>query len=300
MRRGAVGGVILFGLLTFWQPLTGRAVEPDAGRADFLGSFRWTDPDRRFGGLSGIELAADGAHFTVIGDRGIVFRGRLLREGTQTVGVERGPIEPLRNIAGAPLDGDWADAEGLAVTPGGRILVSFERRHRVLSYDAVGGRAMGLPRHPAFAGLGHNNGLEALAMDVAGVLWALPEAPQDGVFPLFRFEGEGWTRPHALPARGPYLAVGADFGPDGRFYLLERDFAGIARGVSSRVRAFDFGPDGPEGEEVILVTPYGDFDNLEGISVWRDGAGAIRLTLVSDDNFNPLQRTEIVEYRLRD
>jgi len=41
-------------------------------------------------------------------------------------------------------------------------------------------------------------------------------------------------------------------------------------------------------------------DNLEGVSVWRDADGALRATLVSDDNFRFLQQTEIVEYLLPD
>lgn len=40
------------------------------------------------------------------------------------------------------------------------------------------------------------------------------------------------------------------------------------------------------------------FDNLEGLAVWRDDTGAIRLTMVSDDNFNPLQTTQLVEFRV--
>jgi hypothetical protein len=35
---------------------------------------------------------------------------------------------------------------------------------------------------------------------------------------------------------------------------------------------------------------------MEGISVWRDGEGAIRVTLLSDDNFFPLQRTMFAEF----
>ena len=30
--------------------------------------------------------------------------------------------------------------------------------------------------------------------------------------------------------------------------------------------------------------------------MWRDEAGAIRLTMISDDNFNFFQRTQLVEY----
>ena len=37
---------------------------------------------------------------------------------------------------------------------------------------------------------------------------------------------------------------------------------------------------------------------MEGISVWRDDAGRTRVTLISDDNFFPLQQTMIAEYLL--
>ena len=37
---------------------------------------------------------------------------------------------------------------------------------------------------------------------------------------------------------------------------------------------------------------------MEGISVWRDPHGRIRVTLISDDNFFPLQRTMFAEYLL--
>ncbi len=78
---------------------------------------------------------------------------------------------------------------------------------------------------------------------------------------------------------GPFLIVGADIGPDGRLYMLERDFAGI--GFRSRIRRFDL--DGGN-EETMLETGLRTHDNLEGISVWQDAQG-LRLTLISDDNF---------------
>ncbi|MDA1155104.1 MAG: esterase-like activity of phytase family protein, partial [Proteobacteria bacterium] len=52
-------------------------------------------------------------------------------------------------------------------------------------------------------------------------------------------------------------------------------------------------------EEVLLETRLRTHDNLEGISVWQDEQG-LRMTLISDDNYRALQRTEIVEYRLTD
>jgi len=51
--------------------------------------------------------------------------------------------------------------------------------------------------------------------------------------------------------------------------------------------------------EVLLETTPLQYDNLEGIAVWQDAQG-IRLTMISDDNFLFVQRTEVVEYRVRD
>jgi hypothetical protein len=50
----------------------------------------------------------------------------------------------------------------------------------------------------------------------------------------------------------------------------------------------------------LLRTPFGELDNMEGISVWRDADGRIRVTLVSDDNFFPLQQTIFAEFLLAD
>ena len=48
----------------------------------------------------------------------------------------------------------------------------------------------------------------------------------------------------------------------------------------------------------LLETRLGELDNMEGISVWRDADGRIRVTLISDDNFFPLQQTMFAEYLL--
>jgi len=265
-----------------------------------VGHFVWRTPEPGIGGLSGLKLAPDGSDFIAIGDRGIMVTGRLEREEGRIGAVTVTAVAPLRGTAGQPLTGHAADAEGLERAPDGTLFVSFERDHRVVSYAAPGASARPLPRHPGFARLASNNGLEALAMDASGVLWAIAESSGDWTqpFPVFRFADGNWTQPFGLPRRGPYLAVGAEFGPDGRLYLLERDFAGVLRGVSSRVRAFSLGAEGPLAEEEILVTPHGQFDNLEAIALWQEPGGALRITLLSDDNFNALQRTEFVEFRI--
>lgn len=143
-----------------------------------------------------------------------------------------------------------------------------------------------------------NGSLEALAIDASGRLFTIPEnAPQeDQPFPVYRFDGD-WTQPFGIPQKGDFLPVGADFGPDGRLYVLERNFLGLG-GFASRVRAFEVTEDSLGEGETVLRTEAGAHDNLEGLAVWQDSKGRIRLTMVSDDNFKFYLRQEIVEYVL--
>mgnify|MGYP002634128825 CR=1 FL=1 len=106
-----------------------------------------------------------------------------------------------------------------------------------------------------------------------------------------------WDQPFSIPRRGPFLVVGADIGPDGKFYLLERHLSGIF-GFQTRIRRFALTGEALSDENVLLETPTGKHDNLEGIAVWRDAAGDIRITMISDDNFRSFQKTEFVEYRV--
>ena len=41
-----------------------------------------------------------------------------------------------------------------------------------------------------------------------------------------------------------------------------------------------------------------EIDNMEALGVHRDGAGRTILTVMSDDNFNPLQRTLLLQFAL--
>jgi hypothetical protein len=102
-----------------------------------------------------------------------------------------------------------------------------------------------------------------------------------------------------IEADGAFLPVGADLGPDGRLYLLERRFHGLG-GFASRLRRVVLQEGGVARGETLFQTRPGQFGNLEGLAIWRDGAGALRATLISDDNFLPVLGTELVEVRLPD
>jgi len=261
----------------------------------------WSSGNVDFGGFSGIEVLDDGATFLAVSDRGHWATGRFDRDGGTLSGVETTGFGPLREIRGPALSGEDVDAEGLATDADGAAWVSFEAFHRIRRYDPVDAPAANVPGPRDFANLQNNSGLEALAIDGSGTLYAIPErsGKLDRPFPVYRYRDGVWDADLGIRRDGAFLVTGADFGPDGRLYVLERDFRWLG-GFSNRVRRFELGPNGFTNEVTLLELPFGNTDNFEGISVWRDGAGDIRATLVSDDNFFPLQETAIAEYVLRE
>lgn len=272
---------------------------PDTGSAEFVGKFRWQASEEKFGGLSGIEIGANGTDLIAISDRGKIFTAEISRNDGAIAGVAMRSDLMMLNISAARLTRKQRDPEGLAIGQDGAIYVSYENDTRVWQFPTLGTAPTAMPDHPAFADMPKNGGLEALAVDARGTLYTLPEIGENrtGPIPVYRFREGAWDQPFTLTRRGPYLPVGADFGPDGKLYLLERHFTGIA-GFRSRIRRFDVTEHGLENAQTLLTTSAGRHDNLEGLAVWRDDAVMIRLTMVSDDNFVFLQQTELVEYRV--
>lgn len=258
----------------------------------------WDDPSPIFGGFSGLEVYPDG-HFLTISDRGSFFTGWITREDGTVVAIELDSHTPILDSKGLPLDGRNTDAEGLAVNENGDIYVSFESNHRIMQHDDWDSAGRFLPKHPAFRSLQVNSGLEALAVDTLGYIYAIPErsGTLERPFPVYRFNGD-WKIAFTLPRRGTFLITDADFGPDGALYILERSFTWLG-GFSTRVRRFAIN-DAEVLEEVLHTSSVGLLDNMEGISVWEDANGQLRLTMISDDNFNPLQRTIIAEFLIVD
>jgi len=295
-RLALIAGLLLAGMV--WQGRAGAE-----GSAALLSTYRWTEADKAFGGFSGIDLAPDGIGFLAITDRGHWTEGRILRDADGRItGVESMGMHSLRGPDKAPLTGKAADAEGLARTPDGGLFVSFEGPARVWRYDDPDGAAISLSSHPDFRRLQINSALEALAIDEQGRIYTLPErsGAMGRPFPVYRFANGAWDKRLGIPRRDGFLPVAADIGPDGRFYLLERDHTPWMGfwGFSSRIRSFQLGAEALSDERIVLQTRPGRHDNLEGLSVWRDDQGAIRLTMISDDNFIRFQRSEIVEYRI--
>lgn len=272
---------------------------PKPQAAELVGGVVLTQNGPGMGGFSGLKVDADGLGLLVLNDRGALFTGRITRDATGRItGARLGRGGALRGLDGRPLSRRRADSEGLAKGAGAQIFVSFEGISRVERRDAPSALPRILPPHPDFARFPPNGGFEALALDADGSLYAIPEKFHlpDGRIPVYRLAGERWEVARTLPVSPGFDPVEADIGPDGALYVLERRFRGVL-GFSSQLRRFS--PRGDDPGETLLVTGSGQHDNLEGLSVWRGPEGELRATMISDNNFFPAQRSEIVEYRLR-
>jgi hypothetical protein len=255
-----------------------------------------SDPPK-LGGYSGMELGPDGRQMVLISDRGRILRGQLERHHDD-LHATTGPAISLQDRNLRRLNGRANDAEGIALGPDGTVFISFEGIHGLRAYAPGQMRALPLPRHADFHKMPGNGGLEALAIDHHGTVFAIPERSwaRRGRLALYRYQQNSWTRWANYPRKPGFLPVGADFGPDGRLYVLERHFKGF--GFASLVRSFAVTPQGPADPQILLQTPERYHGNLEGLAVWRDETGQIRLTMVADDNFLSLLPNEIVEYVL--
>ncbi len=292
-RRSLLGLILATGLSL---PFSAHPIETPQK----VSRFTWKIADERFGGFSGLEIEPDGIGFLALSDRGFFLDGRFLRDADGNItGIEPGAIVALKPEAGKQWPRWGVDSEGLAVDPDGTIYVSTEGIHTVFRFANTGTPPVALVKPHLFDRLMSNSSLESLAIGPDGALYTLPERSGNvsRPFPVFRYQNGAWDSPYSLPRLDEFLPVGLDFGPDGAVYLLERQFS-VIRGFSSRVRRFELGNKQVLTGEVIFESSVGEYGNLEGITAWRDSAGRIRLTLISDDNFNFLQSTEIVEYVL--
>lgn len=273
---------------------------PEGSPLEFRGGLVIRPPLNGFGGLSGLALEGPRAA-VLVSDKGAWVRLSFGIEAGRLTSVADIRITPIIDADGKPVEEIAVDAEDLARDPAtGAFWVSFERDHRLWRMDAVGAKPVEEVRHPAWARFAENTGIEALARDDQGRLWAIREASGDYArpFPIFIWDGAGFTEKR-LPRTSKHLVTGADFGPDGWLYITERKFSFTA-GFDIRLRRLKYadGPD-PVAEETLLELPSASkIDNIEAITVWREGDETLIL-IASDDNMFLLQRNILALFAVK-
>jgi hypothetical protein len=285
-----------------------------------VGKLRWrggvvlTSRERRFGGWSDLSISPDGRGLHSISDEGSWLTATLRYDNDgRLVGVGAATIGSLRGENGQLLvDKIETDAEGLARLPDGGWLVSFERDHRVLQYppgdESAGQGLAGRPRRlttpPEFRRQPANGGVEALLVlpDRRTLMISEEMSEKPGTVVGWIVDADGnWRKFHYQTRDGDHRPTSIALLPDGDLVLLERAFDPM-RGVRvavKRVRLADVGPDAlVRGEELAWLRQPFSVDNLEGVATGRGPRGETLLWLLSDDNFNPLQRTILLHFEL--
>ncbi len=276
--------------------------EPGAAIIDRIDLPRATPDGTPIGGFSGLDLTPDGNRLILLSDKGFMIGADIRRTDAGDIAaltLDARPT-PLRNRAGQPLAPPWSDSEGLRILPSGLLAVSFEGLHRIAIFTSGGEIVATLPVPRPFADLAPNDSLEALALAPDGAFLTFPEGPIAGSprIPAFRYDGKGWTQPFTLPGERSFRPVDAAFGPDGRLYVLERDFWPLM-GFQTRLRRVTFGENGPTREETLWRTRAGTEPNNEGLALWQ-GPDGLRALIVSDDNMLGAQDSRLTELRLPD
>lgn len=290
---------------------------PDDPGRTAIGVLRWRGglalraADGAFGGWSDLQISPDGRRLTALGDRGSWLAATILRDGDgRLTGLAEVSLGPLLGLDGAPLQRAHGetDAEGLALLPDGDMVVAFEGRHRLWRYPAGPGlptplaaRPVALPTPPGLLEAPANGGLEALAARPDGSLIGLTEALRDaaGLVVGWRLDPAGRATPLRLAPTGDFKPTGLAVTAEGDFVLAERRYTPLA---GPGLRLSMLSADALAGGRTLVPRPLAvldaslSVDNFEGVGIWQTATGERRLVVLSDDNFNPLQRTLLLEF----
>ena len=237
-------------------------------------AWRLTSADPRFGGIS--SLAIDGGRLLALTDAGALVRFRPGKTDAR-----------IGELPGGPGTGRFKshrDSEALVRDSRGRgWWVAFENRHELWLFDPAFRRAL---QRIDLGGRGWrvNRGIEALVADGDSLLLV----HEDGDH-LLRMTGSGVRSIAIGNARGA-ISEAAALGA-GRYLAVERRVTPL--GFRNALVSLEKSGSGYRfGRRIAL--PLGPFDNVEGLAVERRSDGALRLWLMTDDNFQRPFRTLLI------
>ena len=281
------------------------------GALDYRSGLVLTSGFPGFGGLSALRLDARGEWFIAVSDKGSWFTGRIRYQGRDMMGLAEVEAAPLLGPDGRPITTrGWFDSEAIALD-GSLAYVALERVNQVLRYDLAKGftRARGevVPLPPAARRLPFNKGIEALVvvpkgLPLAGTLIALSERGLDNKGNLIAFLVDGSSPGQfSVHRTDGYDISDAVVLASGDLLVLERKFSWFA-GVGIRIRRIALTSIAPgalvDGPAIFEADLGVEIDNMEGIDAHVTDAGETVLTLISDDNFSPIQRTLLLQFTL--
>jgi hypothetical protein len=286
------------------------------GKLAWRGGIELIGPGEFFGGLSGIAIGSDGTDFIAISDSGRWVTGNIQYSQDKLNSVSNIKISPLLDPRGRPYeDKSKFDAESVAPfgTRGldGDLLIAFERNQRIGRYNfgkkgaAAREKTIKLPTEANKAR--RNRELESVGRfakgRLAGSIIAISERFLDSNGNII-----GWLIGGPTPGRftvkrrDNFDITDLTVTPDNELIILERYFSTMS-GVEMRLRRINVADIKPgavlDGEVLLQTDQRNTIDNMEGLASHRAANGEVRLTLISDDNFNVFQRTLLLQFALK-
>ena len=287
------------------------------GKLTWRGGLVLSSPSKFFGGLSGLDFIDQGRKLVAVTDTGAWLMGELAYRNGAPAGLRDVRMGPLLARNGQRLHKKrYIDAEAIDVLPGRgtnkRVLIAFERRHRIgyfpMTAKGIGAaiRYVALPKGLRKAK--KNKGIEAMARlevgPLKGSILAFAERKTDKKGRL-----KAWLIGGKMPGKlklvdhGGYSITDLAELPNGDVVILERRFR-LKEGVKMRLRRIvqnDIRPGAVlDGEVLLQAGPQLQIDNMEGLSAHTSPDGETVLTLLSDDNFQFVQRTLLMQFTLKD
>jgi hypothetical protein len=281
------------------------------GSLRFRGGLVLSSPHREFGGLSALRVSADGARLVAVSDKGNWLRARIVYRDGRPIAITDAEMAPILGSDGRPITArrGWYDTEALA-EEGGTLYVGMERAHEIFRFDYgkhglhARGQPIALP--PGVKALPNNKGIECLAVPakgqpLAGTLIAISERGLDRAGNILGFLIGPRAGAFTVKRSDEFDVSDCAVTPGGDLLILERRFS-WTRGLAIRIRGVPLSRVAPravlDGPVLMFADMGHQVDNMEGIAVHRAADGALVLTLISDDNFSPLQRTMLLQFTL--
>jgi len=307
-------------------PAPMNASDPAAdrtGRLRYMGGLVLKSQDRRFGGISAIlwfercnrllAVSDTGAWVILEPDEADRQQSGAEHSRQRLRGIRAAWIAPLLGVDGEPAASkSAADAESLARAANGDIWVFHEQRHRGLRYvgvDACRPETLAIApveqwEPPGAAGWPLNGGIESAAIQGDTILLLSESAPGAGghraglagapTVPMraFSYAAPQGTSPTAMEPRDP--------GSDNSMMVVLARSASPFRGFSavvSEARIAAVPDERVEPREIARLQSPMLIDNMEALAVRAEGERRY-IYMMSDNNFNPLQRTLLMKFEL--
>lgn len=288
-------------------PLTGDSRDSEQknfGSLRLMSAFQLRSRDNRFGGLSGLAVGTDNKLYAV-SDRGRWLSARMvLASDGSLMDLVDWEITSLLAPDMTPVKGAFADSEALARALDGSLLVAFEHYHRLWRYPPpprhFSSPPIAVPVPPELAKAPINGGLEGVAVLPNGHILALTEEFQnpDGSFKGWLIDDGRFAEVSYVPSDGFRVSDCVALA-NGDVIVLERSHTFLRlRGTVKVVSAASLRPGAKlSGKELLRLEPPLAAENFEALTVQEDPIYGTMIYVVSDDNFHPLQRTLLLQFR---